>query len=155
MKKSNLLVLVLAALIAVVASSLTVYATNARAHKALTLPHTFSAHTTASASQVNDNFNYLVNAIEAGPLVYKTAGSFLVIDAGAEDETFSPNCDTGYIAIGCQCIAADPGGFFLEEIQVVISPGSGDHCACGYKNTTAGSGQVRAYAVCMAAQSAI
>jgi hypothetical protein len=120
--------------------------------KALTIPHVFSAGTTASAAEVNENFQYLVDAIDDGPYVYKTSGSYLSLAAGEENTVYSPNCSAGYIAVGCQCLAVNAGDFFLRGMTVVEYPGTNDRCSCAYKNDTGSSGQVRAYAVCMKAQ---
>jgi hypothetical protein len=65
MKKGYLLILVFAALISMTVSSLTVYATSGRTNKSL--PHTFTAGTTAVASEVNENFDYLQDEIDNIP----------------------------------------------------------------------------------------
>ncbi|NLH49903.1 MAG: hypothetical protein GX444_15085 [Myxococcales bacterium] len=153
MKKGYLLILMVAAFVAVIASSITVYATGRHGLFALSLPHTFTAGSTAVASEVNENFTYLANAIEDGPIVYKTAGSFLTLAAGEENTVYSPNCETGDIAVSCQCIAENAGDYLLRGMTAVEFPNASDRCSCAYVNNTGSSGQVRAYAICMKAQS--
>jgi len=150
MKKGYLLMLVVAAMISVIASSLTVYATGGRVTTALSVPHTFTAGTTAVAAEVNENFQYLADAIDAGPYVYKTANAAVDLGAGEYGSVDSNECDSGYMPIACQCDAFE--GAYMTGVLMRQDGIPTRTCFCEYYNSTGSTGQIHAWAICMKGQ---
>jgi hypothetical protein len=133
--------------VTVFTSVFTVVAYDRLAAPKVTVPYTFSPGTTISASQVNDNFAALEEAInEFTPVTiqWSNQGS-ATISAGAWDDVTSGNCPTGSHAISCDC-NTNGGNCYLTDSFVVDG---GTTCRCWYKNTGGSSASIYAKAACI------